>query len=267
MIPRPLWISLILVTLLTAACNQPREAPPSPPGRLTHLKFNQKTVHPLILEAAAKSFVRAYPQHLKGYAPNTLILHDGSQLRWNPSISSAHFHALMSAGRLSLAEFFKKVYGSNEAEARQKLKTVNWLPKNKGIHLVFSGENGAAEALRAVSQVLDTLPQYHKYLSPCSGTFNWRPISGTRVPSAHSFGIAIDLNSQYGDYWRWAPEFREGKTPVFRNRIPLEIVDIFEAHGFVWGGRWPHYDTMHFEYRPEVKLYNEWFATSIFHQS
>ena len=27
---------------------------------------------------------------------------------------------------------------------------------------------------------------------------------------------------------------------------------IFEKHGFIWGGRWYHYDTMHFEYRPEM---------------
>ena len=25
-----------------------------------------------------------------------------------------------------------------------------------------------------------------------------------------------------------------------------------EKHGFIWGGRWYHYDTMHFEYRPEL---------------
>ena len=31
-----------------------------------------------------------------------------------------------------------------------------------------------------------------------------------------------------------------------------EIVDIFERHGFIWGGKWYHYDTMHFEHRPEL---------------
>ena len=36
------------------------------------------------------------------------------------------------------------------------------------------------------------------------------------------------------------------------NRIPKEIVKVFEKHGFIWGGRWYHYDTMHFEYRPEL---------------
>jgi hypothetical protein len=36
------------------------------------------------------------------------------------------------------------------------------------------------------------------------------------------------------------------------NQIPQVIVDAFEAEGFIWGGRWYHYDTMHFEYRPEL---------------
>ena len=39
---------------------------------------------------------------------------------------------------------------------------------------------------------------------------------------------------------------------IWKNRIPQEIVDAFEAEGFIWGGRWAHYDTMHFEYRPEL---------------
>jgi hypothetical protein len=34
--------------------------------------------------------------------------------------------------------------------------------------------------------------------------------------------------------------------------MPEEIVAIFEKHGFIWGGKWYHFDTMHFEYRPEL---------------
>jgi len=30
------------------------------------------------------------------------------------------------------------------------------------------------------------------------------------------------------------------------------LIAIFEDHGFIWGGQWYHYDTMHFEYRPEL---------------
>jgi D-alanyl-D-alanine carboxypeptidase len=34
--------------------------------------------------------------------------------------------------------------------------------------------------------------------------------------------------------------------------VPAAIVHVFEHNGFIWGGRWYHYDTMHFEYRPEL---------------
>jgi len=46
---------------------------------------------------------------------------------------------------------------------------------------------------------------------------------------------------------------RGGKLDLsYKNKIPQGIIDIFEKHGFIWGGKWYHYDTMHFEYRPEL---------------
>ncbi|MES0403835.1 MAG: M15 family metallopeptidase, partial [Hyphomicrobium sp.] len=53
------------------------------------------------------------------------------------------------------------------------------------------------------------------------------------------------------DYWRQAKPGTDG-TYAYKNKIPMEIVRIFEKHGFIWGGKWHHYDTMHFEYRPEL---------------
>ncbi len=38
----------------------------------------------------------------------------------------------------------------------------------------------------------------------------------------------------------------------YPNQIPWPIVLVFEKNGFIWGGKWHHYDTMHFEYRPEL---------------
>lgn len=86
------------------------------------------------------------------------------------------------------------------------------------------------------------------FLRRLSGGFAERNIAGTSRPSAHAFGIAIDLDKSMSDYWRWQ---RSGPRR-WRNRIPQAIVDAFEAEGFIWGGRWYHYDTMHFEYRPEL---------------
>ena len=31
--------------------------------------------------------------------------------------------------------------------------------------------------------------------------------------------------------------------------MPHGIIQIFEQNGFIWGGKWLHVDSMHFEYR------------------
>ena len=99
---------------------------------------------------------------------------------------------------------------------------------------------------------LDKLPaEMTKYMVPSAGTFNCRAVAGTNRMSAHGLGIAIDIATTHADYWYWNRPGRDGRYP-HRNRIPWEIVEVFERHGFVWGGKWYHYDTMHFEYRPEI---------------
>lgn len=93
--------------------------------------------------------------------------------------------------------------------------------------------------------------RFDAYLFPSAGTYNCRVIAGTKRTSAHGHGIAIDIATKASDYWRWAGAKAGGKIP-YKNKVPPEIVDVFEKHGFVWGGKWYHYDTMHFEYRPEL---------------
>jgi hypothetical protein len=111
--------------------------------------------------------------------------------------------------------------------------------------------NGIADRLTAVARDLEALPaSMTKYLIPSAGTYNCRPIAGTRRLSVHAYGAAIDLNSAFGDYWLWA-KGGDGNI-TWKNRVPLEIVEVFEHHGFIWGGKWYHFDTFHFEYRPEI---------------
>ena len=110
--------------------------------------------------------------------------------------------------------------------------------------------NGVDEHLRAVSAEIDALPEKIKRAAyPIAGTYNCRAVADTGQPSPHGYGIAIDLNTAFSDYWYWRPH--DGPI-VYRNRMPEEIVAIFEKHGFIWGGKWYHFDTMHFEFRPEL---------------
>lgn len=153
------------------------------------------------------------------------------------------------AGRYRNYGLLDKIYGVSEAEVKANLTGVVWLKTHGGKTFKFNSKNGAAAALQAVSNELDALvakkPELLKFLDNPSGTFNWRVIAGTKRKSAHSYGIAIDINTDKSDYWRWSKDGR------YRNQIPGEIVRVFEKHGFIWGGRWVSFDTMHFEYRPE----------------
>ena len=153
------------------------------------------------------------------------------------------------AGRYRNYGLLDKIYGVSEAEVKANLTGVVWLKTHGGKTFKFNSKNGAAAALQAVSNELDALvakkPELLKFLDNPSGTFNWRVIAGTKRKSAHSYGIAIDINTDKSDYWRWS------KDGSYRNQIPEEIVRVFEKHGFIWGGRWVSFDTMHFEYRPE----------------
>ena len=147
-------------------------------------------------------------------------------------------------GRFRNETLLKKLYGQNKKEIEKNLLHVTWLDGSK---LLFNKKQNAAQQLQKIADKLKKLPhKYQKYLTGIAGTYNYRVISGTNRLSAHSFGIAIDINIKDANYWKWE------KDLVFKNKIPKEIIDVFEKYGFIWGGRWYHYDTMHFEYRPEL---------------
>jgi len=150
-------------------------------------------------------------------------------------------------GRIRKGEFFKHIYGKTRKSVEDQLTTIQWF----GTRLRVSRINGVDQKLRAVRRELKSLgPRFLPFLEKSGGSYNWRPIAGTSRLSAHSFGIAVDINPSRGNYWKWSANPKQDIR--YRNIIPIQIVKIFEKHGFIWGGRWYHYDTMHFEYRPEL---------------
>jgi hypothetical protein len=183
-------------------------------------------------------------------APYPIGFHQNAQGKWTYPIPTALDE--LRASRFH--KFFFELYGWNESEVRDDLIAVPWID---GTHVAFNRKYGAAASLRIAVEQLRALiqvhPEYRKFLRrPIGGTFNWRHVAGQDSISLHSFGIAIDINLDEADYWEWDTVGHE--PPRYRNRIPPQIADIFERNGFVWGGKWYHYDTMHFEYRPELTM-------------
>lgn len=153
-------------------------------------------------------------------------------------------------GRIRSQPLLEVLYGATEEAVRSNLVQVGFV----GHKVAFNRQQGAADALAAAGRELEKLTKDHPELQPyfekLGGSFNWRPIAGTNRLSAHSFGIAVDLNPAKARYWRWDQD-RSSYRP---DGFPFQIVDVFERHGFIWGGKWSHYDSMHFEYRPELIL-------------
>jgi hypothetical protein len=155
-------------------------------------------------------------------------------------------------GRIRNEPFFKRLYGSSRREVGANLVRIRWGAKLIRVTRV----NRIDEKLKQIYRELSALERrFRRYYRESAGAFVWRKIKGTSRISVHSFGAAIDIGVRYSNYWRWTLSARRLKPDAqipYLNRFPLEVIKIFERHGWVWGGWWYHHDTMHFEYRPEL---------------
>jgi hypothetical protein len=260
-LPRRRWFGVALVLVLASL----------PSGRPA---FSQGL--PVGGEALIEGLIAAYPDQLSHRDENFLVWHDGTRLPIDDGLPKTHAGRLAAAdiedmlgqiypvgpcsflppvtdfelGRVRSEAFFAAMYGASPDEVAAHLITIDWF----GAPLRATSVNGVATALEAVRDDLARLPpDLHPIFATSAGTYNWRTIAGTDRLSVHSFGAAIDLNVDFADYWRWNSRTGlENDVPPYRNQVPVEVVEAFERHGFVWGGKWYRFDTMHFEYRPEL---------------
>ena len=226
--------------------------------------------------AALDALVRAYPDFLAGYDATDLIWRDGTRMPLAEGRPTADLAEMLrrgsildqirlpypagpltagagptgDPGRVRNRAFFDKMYGNCwKGEVPPRLVNVVWLPRSWGRAIEVTSVNSVAQQLAAVSAEVDALPlALKRYAYPPAGTYNCRTVADTGQPSMHARGAAVDISRAHADYWL---DHRAGDNER-PSQIPTDIVEIFERHGFIWGGKWSHYDTMHFEYRPEL---------------
>ena len=218
----------------------------------------------------AQWLIEAYPEQKLQYKDGKIVFPDGYAVEWDDGKKKSFVEQLDNSdiedsfampyqlggeptfqadgGRSRSDAFFKKMYGSSSAAVQKNLTTVNWF----GTNIKVTKVNGVDKKLKAVAAELAKHPELRKYIEKPQ-SFYWRKVRGSNRQSAHSYGIAVDMGITFSNYWLWTyPRANENTQIKYKNRFPEKIAKIFEKYGFIWGGRWYHFDTMHFEYRPEI---------------
>jgi len=136
----------------------------------------------------------------------------------------------------------------------------------------FSIHRDIAEALKRIDKEIRKWEGAKAFIASIKsiGGYNWREIAGTQRMSYHSWGLAVDIQPKSlggkAIYWQW----ERGRNKDNWMLVPLEnrwnppdpVIKAFENEGFIWGGKWPLYDNMHFEYRPELHEFTRLLAAN-----
>ncbi len=156
--------------------------------------------------------------------------------------------------------FYTVLYGGRTEKALwARQRKTRFLGKALNVHeMIVSPLKEVETDILAAAERSERVKNFLKEIH-YAGAYNFRRIRGQQELSRHSYGVAVDIlpkgRAARKTYWLWIleedPEWP--RYPLAKRWMPPdEVVRIFEEHGFVWGGKWLDYDTMHFEYRPEM---------------
>ena len=147
----------------------------------------------------------------------------------------------------------------NRDESWERVKQIRFLGHSVTVHYsILEKLSLVEEKILKEARTSSAVRLWVDSLKTVDG-WSWRNIADSGSRSLHSYGVAVDIlpKSTGGleTYWLWTAE----KNPEWwavpyskRYHPPEEVIKAFEAYGFIWGGKWMVYDTMHFEYRPEI---------------
>ncbi|MCL2801490.1 MAG: M15 family metallopeptidase [Treponema sp.] len=148
-------------------------------------------------------------------------------------------------------------------ETENRLVRITFLGRRTRVHGGIQQSLALVEErIRAIARMDSTVQTWINNLGNLEG-WGWRNIADTQARSYHSYGLAVDLLprnlGRRQTYWLWTSQYRADWWNVPYNERyhpPAAVISAFETYGFVWGGKWPLFDTMHFEYRPEILILN-----------
>jgi hypothetical protein len=200
------------------------------------------------------------------YDPQPFYTYPEELPPWKPPApeESQRMRDMMDRRRLNPAKrsqrFFDDLWRAHsKEESWDRVKQIRFLGFPVLVHYSILEELSLVEEqILKESRTNAGVKQWIENIKSIDG-WNWRNIAATVSRSFHSYGAAIDIlpKSQGGleTYWQWSARTNpEWWTIPYSRRFhpPAEVIKIFESFGFVWGGKWTTYDTMHFEYRPEI---------------
>jgi len=151
----------------------------------------------------------------------------------------------------------------NRDESWERVKQIRFLGNPVMIHYSILTQLSLVE--ERILTLAKTDPEVRKWIENIGTVegWSWRNISASQSRSLHSYGAAIDILPKalgnQATYWQWTSQYNKEWWAVpysGRYHPPAGVIKAFESFGFVWGGKWAYYDTMHFEYRPEVFYLN-----------
>ena len=181
---------------------------------------------------------------------------------WTPptpeQISRFTDMAAVRAAQLPRApHFFDALYRAHtREEAYSRVKTMRFLGNQVTVHHAIMEDLTLVEyRIRAAARTDQSVRTWIANIDRVYG-WNWRNIGETQSRSFHSYGAAVDIMPRAlggrAVYWRWAGPNWFNIPYERRYHPPNAVIEAFEAYGFVWGGKWSFFDTIHFEFRPEV---------------
>jgi len=160
------------------------------------------------------------------------------------------------------AYFFDDLWqAGSRSESYDRVKTIRFLQHPVTVHYLILEHLSLVE-MQITSDARND-PQVQEWVNSISRLegWSWRDIAETQSRSYHSYGLAVDIipKSYNGmeAYWLWTISRREDWWNIpysQRYHPPQAVIAAFEKYGFIWGGKWSIFDTIHFEYRPEILI-------------